>query len=234
MVEEVVKHVYELLGTDNSGHGMEHINRVLRLSLKFAEKEGGDKVVVSLIALLHDVDDYKLFGIYSAENLINAKKIMMKCKVDKNIQEQVCSALNNIGYSKRLIGCFPTTIEGKIVSDADMYDALGANGILREHTYCLKHGKPFFDKDIFPSENMEVESHSSKCADSSVCHMFDKILKLKDLMLTESGKEEAQSRYQIIVDFLYHLFDEENVPEWIDYLDEYQAIQKNKVNTLYF
>ena len=51
-----------------------------------------------------------------------------------------------------------------------------------------------------------------------------KILKLKNLMLTKSGKEEAKSRHQIIVDFLYHLFDEENVPEWTRYLNEYLKV----------
>ena len=40
-------------------------------------------------------------------------------------------------------------------------------------------------------------------------------------MLTNSGKKEAASRYQIIVDFLYHLFEEENAPEWKEYLDHY-------------
>ena len=49
---------------------MEHVNRVLNLSLKFAKTERANKDVVALIALLHDVDDYKLFGIESAENLI--------------------------------------------------------------------------------------------------------------------------------------------------------------------
>lgn len=133
----------------------------------------------------------------------------------------MCLALNDIGYSKRLKGHCPTTIEGKIVSDADMFDALGANGILRVYTYSMKNGKPFFNKDIFPIEDMTAEKYTRKCADSSVCHIFEKILKLKDLMLTESGKEEAKSRHQIIVDFLYHLFDEENVPEWQEYLNNY-------------
>jgi len=221
MIEKVKKQVSELLDKDNSGHGMDHINRVLELSLKFAEKENANKDIVSLIALLHDVDDYKLFGIDNAENLTNAKKIMEDCNVDKNTQEQVCLALNNIGYSKRLKGCCPTTLEGKIVSDADMCDALGANGILRVYTYSLKNGKPFFNKDIFPIEDMTTEKYTRRCADSSVCHIFEKILKLKNLMLTKSGKKEAKSRHQIIVDFLYHLFDEENVPEWTRYLNEY-------------
>lgn len=221
MIEKGKQQVSELLDKDNSGHGMDHINRVLELSLKFAEKENANKDIVSLIALLHDVDDYKLFGIDNAENLTNAKKIMEDCNVDKNTQEQVCLALNNIGYSKRLKGCCPTTLEGKIVSDADMCDALGANGILRVYTYSLKNGKPFFNKDIFPIEDMTAEKYTRRCADSSVCHIFEKILKLKNLMLTKSGKKEAKSRHQIIVDFLYHLFDEENVPEWTRYLNEY-------------
>lgn len=229
MIEKIKIQVKELLNEDNSGHGMEHINRVLELSLKFAEKESANKDIVSLIALLHDVDDYKLFGIDNAENLTNARRIMNDCDVDKKIQEQVCLALNNIGYSKRLKGCCPSTIEGKIVSDADMCDALGANGILRVYTYSMKNEKPFFNKDIFPIEDMTAEKYTRKCADSSVCHIFEKILKLKDLMLTESGKDEAKSRYQIIVDFLYHLFDEENVPEWTKYLNEYLKNRDYKV-----
>ena len=40
-------------------------------------------------------------------------------------------------------------------------------------------------------------------------------------MLTNSGKEEAISRHQIIVDFLYHLFEEDNVPERKEYLDNF-------------
>ena len=39
MIEEVKKQVYNLLNSDDSGHGMDHINRVLNLSLKFAKKK---------------------------------------------------------------------------------------------------------------------------------------------------------------------------------------------------
>ena len=221
MIDNVKQEVIKLLDKDNSGHGMDHINRVLDLSLKFAEKENANEQVVALIALLHDVDDYKLFGMENAEKLINAKKIMDNCNVDNDIQKQVCDALNNIGYSKRLKGHCPTTLEGKIVSDADMCDALGANGILRVYTYSMKNGKPFFDRNIFPIEDMNAEKYTRKCADSSVCHIFEKTLKLKDLMLTDSGKEESKNRHQIVVDFLYHLFNEENAPEWTEYLNNY-------------
>ena len=221
MIEDVKEQVYVLLNKDNSGHGMDHINRVLNLSLKFADAEHANKEIVMLIALLHDVDDYKLFGSESADNLTNAKRIMRDCSIDDEIQSKVCSELKCIGYSKLLKGFRPKSIEGQVVSDADMCDAIGANGILRAYTYSLKHGKPFFDRDIFPIENLTADQYTGRCADSSVCHVFEKMLKLKSLMLTDSGKDEAKERHQIIVDFLYHFFDEEDAPEWTKYLDDY-------------
>lgn len=123
----------KLLDKDASGHGMDHVNRVLNLSLKFAERENVNKEIVALIALLHDVDDYKLFGEESQKNLTNAKRIMERVSVSLEIQKKVCESLNCIGYSKRLKGIVSETIEGKIVSDADMCDAIGAIGILRVH-----------------------------------------------------------------------------------------------------
>lgn len=228
MINEVKKQVYELLNKDNSGHGNDHIDRVLDLSLKFAQKETANTDVVELIALLHDVDDYKLFDEENAENLTNAKSIMNKANVPNDIQNQVLASLKCIGYSKLLKGFRPTTIEGKIVSDADMCDALGVNGVLRVYKYSMKNGKPFFDKNVFPIEDMTADKYTRKCADSSVCHIFEKILKLKDLMMTESGKQEAQERHQIIVDILYHLFEEENTPEWTEYLNEYLKVKVRK------
>lgn len=221
MIEKVKEQVYKLLDKDNSGHGTDHINRVLELSLKFAEKENANKEVVSLIALLHDVDDYKLFGVENAENLTNARLIMKNARVADNIQKQVLSALKCIGYSNLLKGFRPETLEGKIVSDADMCDALGVTGVLRVYKYSMKNNKPFFDRNIFPIENITADQYTSKCADSSVCHIFEKILKLKDLMMTNIGSKEAKERHQIIVDILYHLFEEENAPEWKEYLDKY-------------
>lgn len=221
MIEIVKEEVQKLLGKDNSGHDMNHINSVLKLSLAFATKEKADKKIISLIALLHDVDDYKLFGNESEENLLNAKRIMKVANIDTDTQNKVLSELERIGYSNLLKGRRPMTIEGKIVSDADMCDTLGANGILRIYKYSLKHGKPFFDKNIFPIEDMSADKYTRKCADSSVCHMFEKPLKLKKLMFTKAGFNEAAKRHKMMVDFLYQLFDEEDVSDWKRYLDNY-------------
>ena len=221
MISSIKSEVAKLLYCDNSGHGMEHIERVLTLSLKFAEKENADKTLTSLIALLHDVDDYKLFGEENSKNLTNAKKIMNRCGVDDETQEKVCAEIMRIGYSKRLGGISPTTTEGKIVSDADMCDALGVNGIIRAHKYSIKKGCEFFNKNIFPIQNVTEKKYKSQPASTTVCHAFEKLLKLKNLMLTNSGKSEAVERHNIIVELLNHLFDEEDASEWKEYLKKF-------------
>jgi len=220
MLDEVRRQVCELLSKDNSGHGMGHVDRVLNLSLQFAEKENANKKIVSLIALLHDVDDYKLFGEESEKNLTNAKKIMKNANVDQEDQNKVCESLKCIGYSKRLKGLIPKTIEAKVVSDADMCDGIGAVGILRVHKFGLSINRPFFEKRIFPIDDTSYNYHMNKTT-STINFVIENLLKYKDLMLTNAGMEEAKDRHKIMVDFLYHFFYEEEVPEWTQYLDRY-------------
>lgn len=74
--EQIRGDVSQLLSADKSGHSIDHVDRVHRLSMEFAGFECADPGTVSLTAYLHDVDDYKLFGPESAENLTNAKTIL--------------------------------------------------------------------------------------------------------------------------------------------------------------
>ena len=221
MIKKAKQLVEDLMKNEDSGHGMEHINRVLDLAMQFAEQEDCNKDLVALGALLHDVDDYKVFGNQNQEQLTNTNIILNQLGLDEEMKKSVLDIVSKIGYSKALKGKRPTTIEGMIVSDADMCDTLGANGLLRIHKYSLKNGKDFFDKDLWPIENMDASKYTRKCADSSVCHMFEKILKLKNLMMTNAGKQEAIERHNFIVNFLKQLFKEEKAYDWEQYLDKY-------------
>ncbi len=60
--QQIETAVFAQLASDNSGHGMDHIKRVKNLALQFACDTAADKAIVTLAALLHDVDDYKLVG----------------------------------------------------------------------------------------------------------------------------------------------------------------------------
>ena len=224
-LEIINEEVAKLLGSDDSGHGMDHVNRVCRIALSISEADT-NKELVSAIALLHDVDDYKLFGIESSNNLTNTKMILSKTGFNEKEKNLIISSIKTIGYSKRLSGITPDIKEAMVVSDADMLDAMGVIGILRSYHYNITHGNPFFDKDDFPVLDISVDEYKSKTKGTVVNHIFEKILKLKNLMLTNRGMEEATRRYDFIVNFLNEFFYEENASEWQDYLNNYVSKHK--------
>lgn len=218
-LQSITTQVRELLAVDKSGHGMEHVDRVLKLALSFAEHEGADVTIVTLAALLHDVDDYKLFGEESAKGLLNATRILREHDVDSEVSSAVLDIIKTMGYNRYLEGVRPTNLEGKIVSDADMCDAIGAIGILRTHAYALSKGNEFFDKTIAPiHETMSAEEYRAQQKTHSAQHFFDKLLTIPSILMTESGRKEGAKRQAIMVHFLAELFDEEDAHEWSEYL----------------
>lgn len=108
-----------------------------------------------------------------------------------------------------------------IVSDADMCDASGAHGLLRCYAYSMKIKQPFFNRELFPIENISHEKYTTYDS-TSVNHLFEKILKLKDYMLTDVGKKEATKRHLTVVNFLKVYFNEEKADEWLEYLKQYE------------
>ena len=75
-MQKAFEEVRNMLSGEQSGHGFDHVERVYRLALELAEKEGADKEIAGLAALLHDCDDYKLAGEEAAEKLPNARRIL--------------------------------------------------------------------------------------------------------------------------------------------------------------
>ncbi len=212
--------VTRLLNTDDSGHNMDHINRVCKIALSMKDKNTNSKIITA-IALLHDVDDYKLFGLKQSKDLTNTKMILSKTNLKNEEKNKIIASIKTIGYSKRIAGIIPNIKEAMIVSDADMLDAMGAIGILRSYHYNITHGNPFFDKEEFPILNMDEMTYKTKKNGTVVNHIFEKLLRLKDLMLTKKGKIEATKRYNFLIEFLKEYFYEEDAKEWQNYLDKY-------------
>ena len=222
MIKRVRGMVSELLCGDKSGHGMDHTERVVRLAVKFAEAEGADVEVVTLAALLHDADDYKLVGAENAKGLVNTRRILTAAGVDKGVSEKVTDIIANMGYSKMLKGIRPKTIEGKVVSDADMCDAVGANGFVRTRAYGIKVGRPLFDRNVWPAVDIDADEYASKASSTCVCHCFEKGLRLRNYMMTKAGRKEIKGRHRTVVDFLRGLFQEEGAEEWLVYLEDFE------------
>ena len=226
MIEKIKNEVKLLIGKNNNGHGFDHVERVYKTALCFAEKEQAGLQVVALASLLHDVDDYKIFGEESALKLFNAKRILKDYHYNDETIDRVCNIIQSMGYSRYLKGIRPQTLEGKIVSDADMLDAMGAQGIVRAISYAVSSGSNvIFNRDIFPEKHLSAQSYTDKIRKEDTCinHFFYKLLKLKNLMLTKSGYKEACVRHKIMVDFLKAYFEEQKCNDWLEYLEVYEA-----------
>ncbi len=60
LIEQAKKYVKDFFKNDCSGHDYYHTLRVYNLAKTLLKVEGGNKKIIELAALLHDVDDYKL------------------------------------------------------------------------------------------------------------------------------------------------------------------------------
>lgn len=138
-----------------------------------------------MAALLHDVDDYKLFA---TENNYNARSFLTEQQVEHKSVEQICKIINGVSFSKNR-GMVPDTIEGKIVQDADRLDAIGAIGIARAFTYGGAHGRSIAE---------------------SIQHFDDKLLLLKDTMNTVQGKRMTEFRHEYIQKYVDEIRSELN------------------------
>ena len=184
LLKNAVRYVQELFRTDSGGHDGAHSIRVYRNAMMIADAECAcSREIVALAALLHDADDYKLF---STSDNANARAFLRENQVPSEMADRICEVINAVSFSQNK-DRRPETIEAKVVQDADRLDAIGAIGIARTFAYGGEHGRPLED---------------------SVQHFYDKLLLLKDLMNTETGKKLAQKRHQFLEDFLNELREE--------------------------
>ena len=126
-----------------------------------------------------------------SEELITA--FLQSIQVENDTINKVLEIVSQVSFSK---GNTPTTIEAKIVQDADRLDAIGAVGIAR----CFAYGGSVGNILYNPYDN-------SKDA-SSVQHFYDKLFKLKDLMNTETAKQIAESRNRYMENFIEEFYNE--------------------------
>jgi len=193
----------EVFAGDSSGHDIHHTLRVHALARSICREEGGDEDVVRLAALLHDVDDPKLF---KGEGYPNARRFMEGEGMGPETIERVVRIVSQISF-KGSGTVVPDTLESRIVQDADRMDAIGAIGIARAFAYGGSRGRPMHDPGEEPKENMTEDEYRSNQG-TTVNHFYEKLLKLKGLMNTETAKRMAEARHRYMEDFLQEFMDE--------------------------
>ena len=209
IITTTIAFVKKELKNAEGGHDWFHIERVFKNSILISKDEKVDVFVVSLAALLHDIADPKF---YNGDETVGPKvatKFLKEQEVHEQIINHVVNIIKHISFknsfdkeSKKF-----TSIELKVVQDADRLDAIGAIGIARCFNYGGFKNRALYNPEIIPDLEMTKEAYKKSTA-PTINHFYEKLLLLKDKMNTASGKKIAAQRHAFMETYLQQFYDE--------------------------
>ncbi|WP_456483899.1 HD domain-containing protein [Methanopyrus kandleri] len=178
---EVIEFVRTEMSEVSPSHDFEHVKRVVGLCEFIRRKEGGDPEILRAAAWLHDIGR-------PAEERSGEDHAEVSAEIAEDLLPRVGFPSDKLGEVTHAIrahrfstGPEPRTLEAKILQDADNLDALGAVGIAR--CFC-------------------VVGERGTSLESGVEHFHEKLLRLPELMHTETARRLAEERRRRMVLFL--------------------------------
>jgi uncharacterized protein len=192
VIEKAEARVKALLTGESTGHDWYHIQQVRDMALRIAKTEGGDKELIELAALVHDVGDHKLHASKEAGELVT-REVLRVAGASRDLSEKVMEIVSTMSFST---GKIPESLEGRIVQDADRLYALGAIGIARAFAYGGKKERLIYDPE-------KPQDYST-----TIGHFYEKLLTLKDKLNTASARTIAQNRHEFMEGFLKQFYKE--------------------------
>lgn len=206
IVQNVAKYVEEKMTGEGSGHDWWHIVRVRNMAERIAEAEGGNLFICQIAALVHDLADDKLVD-DEKQALEAIRQLLSHQGCSESDIEAIMDIIQNMSFKGGQAHQRTLSLEGKIVQDADRLDAIGAIGIARTMAYSGNKNRVIHNPNLKVREDMTVEEYRSTNG-SAITHFYEKLLKLKDLMNTETGKNLAQGRHDFLELYLQQFYQE--------------------------
>lgn len=210
MIEKTKNFVKEKLYGEGSGHDWFHIERVYNLSKFIAQNEQADLFIVEMTALLHDIDDWK-FSKGTHTDTTVTEEFLKSLSVNKEDINKIISIIKTMSFKGGVADSTQHSIEGMIVQDADRLDAIGAIGVARTFAYGGSKNRPIYDPNIKPIDFTSLEQVKNE-ENHTINHFYEKLLKLKNLMNTDTAKKIAEKRHKFMENFLDEFYFEWNFP----------------------
>jgi uncharacterized protein len=207
IINQTITYVKQELAHAEGGHDWFHIERVWKSAKTIAQTEQANMLVVELGALLHDIADSKFNGGDEELGPQKAETFLKAVSVDDDVIKQVVYIIRNISFKGGKQQTTERTPELDIVQDADRLDAIGAIGIARAFHYGGFKNRELYNPAIQPNLNMSKEEYKNSAA-PTLNHFYEKLLLLKDLMNTASGKKLAEQRHVFMEQYLSQFYNE--------------------------
>ena len=209
LIQNTEEHVRQLLSGDGSGHDWFHIERVRNVALRIGRQENADLLVVELAALLHDVSDWKYAGGDEKAGPLAARQWLLAQDADSAVIDHVSTIIAELSFKGAGVPTPVSTLEGRVVQDADRLDAIGAIGIARAFAYGGSRGRALYDPSVPPMLHDSFEAYK-KGSGPTINHFYEKLLLLKDRMNTPAARKLAAARHQVLEQFLAQFLAEWN------------------------
>lgn len=209
VINKTLDFVKETLFGEGSGHDYWHVYRVWNNAKALAKGEQCNTYIVELGALLHDIADHKFHGGDLTVGPRVAREFLENLEVEEEIIAAVCEIIATVSFKGAKVESKMKTTEGMIVQDADRLDAIGAIGVARTFAYGGHKGHEMYNPNISPQLHENFEDYKNSKG-TTINHFYEKLLLLKDLMNTHTGKKAAEKRHKYMEDFLAQFYDEWN------------------------
>ncbi len=221
LVKKTAEYVRKRLENEGSGHDWEHTRRIWEMAKRLQKIEGGNLELVELASLLHCAAEHDL---KKASNE-NIRSLTMQGVLDVlDISEEYKTEIITIAQQCRFKGDDterPTTLEGKIVQDADWLEGLGAIGIARGFAAGGYLGRRIHDARTKAMVNVPKEEYlKRKRSGTSINYFYEKSLRLPKFLNTKTAKRVAVKRLQYLKNFLDQFMKEWDVNDFDDALNE--------------
>jgi uncharacterized protein len=206
-IESAAKHYfYNAFGC----HDWTHVERVHNLAMKIGRKEGADLSILSAATYLHDIgrrDEMKSKGAYchAQAGAKMAEKILRDLNVDEAIIQNIIHSIETHRYRNDLN---PNTLEAKVLFDADKLDSIGAIGLARAFLFAGHSGSCNIYTGREKSAAIKGVDLSYSGDDSALLEYEFKLKKIKDKMMTKTGKKMAYERHEFMHSFVNRMHKE--------------------------
>jgi uncharacterized protein len=119
--------------------------------------------------------------------------------------QRILEIIEQVSFKGAGVETVATSVEAKIVQDADRLDAIGAIGIARTFAYGGNKGRPLYNPEIKPELHKDFESYKKATA-PTINHFYEKLLLLTNRLNTQSAIELAEKRHIFMEQFLEQFF----------------------------
>lgn len=188
----------------DGSHDVSHLHRVWTNVCAIRDTEGGDHQILLASTLLHDCVSVEKNSPFrsSASRLAAAKatELLAEMGWEEERTQAVAHAIESHSYSADIT---PTSLEAKILQDADRLDALGMVGVARLFYVSGRMGSHLYDPADPQAQERDLDDKRF-----AVDHFTTKIFTLAQGFQTATGRHMAQVRHARAERFLTEFMEE--------------------------